>query len=173
MFWTYLGPSSGATTIQSNPTRTTDSHLKRIINTNCCIHTAVPPYDGPGYAQNITCSGWWNILRISCASSWVFLYTIAEFSSFILVLHCESCVGVLSWCVWIICETVCSVHCLCCVVSWASPTKWLVISSALDLQFINTHCWCKQQLMCNIKHIVFVTKLFCLYVTCKREREIP
>ena len=33
-----------------NPTRTTDSHLKRIINTNCCIHTVVPPDDGPRYA---------------------------------------------------------------------------------------------------------------------------
>ena len=28
-------------------TRTTDSHLKRIISTNCCIHTVVPPDDGP------------------------------------------------------------------------------------------------------------------------------
>ena len=32
------------------PTRTTDSHLKRIINTNCCIHTVVPPDDGRRYA---------------------------------------------------------------------------------------------------------------------------
>ena len=31
----------------SNATRTTDSHLKRIISTNCCIHTVVPPDDGP------------------------------------------------------------------------------------------------------------------------------
>jgi len=34
----------------NNPTRTTDSHLKRIISTNCCIHTVVPPDDGPRYA---------------------------------------------------------------------------------------------------------------------------
>jgi hypothetical protein len=33
--------------------RTTDSHLKRIISTNCCIHTVVPPNDGPGYARNM------------------------------------------------------------------------------------------------------------------------
>jgi hypothetical protein len=33
------------------PTRTTDSHLKRIIITNCCIHTVVPHDDGPRYAE--------------------------------------------------------------------------------------------------------------------------
>jgi hypothetical protein len=43
----YLGPSSGGTT------RTTDSLLKRIISTNCCIHTVVPPDDGPRYARNM------------------------------------------------------------------------------------------------------------------------
>ena len=35
------------------PTRTTDSHLKRIIRANCCIHTVVPPDDGPRYARNM------------------------------------------------------------------------------------------------------------------------
>jgi len=39
--------------VQWNPTSTTDSHLKRIISTNCCIHTVVPPDDGPRYAQNM------------------------------------------------------------------------------------------------------------------------
>ena len=34
-------------------TRTTDSHLKRIINTNCCIHKVAPPDDGPRYARNM------------------------------------------------------------------------------------------------------------------------
>ena len=61
MFRAYLGPSSGATTIctqqvvliGSNPTSTTYSHLKRIISTNCCIHTVVPPDDGPRYARNM------------------------------------------------------------------------------------------------------------------------
>jgi len=68
MFRAYLGPSSGGTTVyikqlvfiilvlvglESNPTRTTDSHLKRIIITNCCIHTVVPPDDGPRYARNM------------------------------------------------------------------------------------------------------------------------
>jgi len=38
---------------KSNPTRTTDSHLKRIISTNCCMHTVVPPDDGPRYARNM------------------------------------------------------------------------------------------------------------------------
>jgi hypothetical protein len=75
MFRTYLGPSSGGTTVciqqliliilfrwllswldwiilfrwlsvflvglDSNSARTTDSHLKRIIGTKCCIHTVV------------------------------------------------------------------------------------------------------------------------------------
>jgi hypothetical protein len=38
---------------RSNPSRTTDSHLKRIISTKCCIHTVVPPDDGPRYARNM------------------------------------------------------------------------------------------------------------------------
>ena len=37
----------------SNPTSTTDSHLKRIISTKCCIHTVVPPDDGLRYARNM------------------------------------------------------------------------------------------------------------------------
>jgi len=76
IFRAYLGPSSGGTAVctqqpvliirlddcllswldwycSSNPTRTTDSHLKRIITTNCCIHTVVPPDDGPRYARNM------------------------------------------------------------------------------------------------------------------------
>jgi len=66
-FQAYLGPSSEGTTVciqqlvliifiwltivlvgsESNPNRTKGSHLKRIISTNCCIHTVVPPDDGP------------------------------------------------------------------------------------------------------------------------------
>ena len=69
MFRAYLGSSSGGTTIRlyllmmglcfpgwigcSNPTRTTDSHLKRIISTNCSIHTVVPPDEWPRYARNV------------------------------------------------------------------------------------------------------------------------
>jgi len=37
----------------SNPTSTKDIHLKRIISTNCCIHTVVSPDDGPRYARNM------------------------------------------------------------------------------------------------------------------------
>jgi len=37
----------------SNPTRITDNHLKRIISTNCCIHTVVPPDDWPRYIRNM------------------------------------------------------------------------------------------------------------------------
>ena len=32
---------------------TTDSHLNRTISTSCCIHTVVPPDDGPRYARNM------------------------------------------------------------------------------------------------------------------------
>jgi len=32
--------------------RTTDRHLRRIINTSCSIHTVVPPDDGSRYARN-------------------------------------------------------------------------------------------------------------------------
>ena len=34
-------------------TSTTDSNLKRIISTNCCIHMVVPPDDGPRCARNM------------------------------------------------------------------------------------------------------------------------
>jgi len=34
-------------------TRITDRSLKRIISTNCCIHTIVPPGDEPRYFQNM------------------------------------------------------------------------------------------------------------------------
>jgi len=37
----------------SNPARTTGSHLKRIVSTKCCIHTVLPPDDGPIYARNM------------------------------------------------------------------------------------------------------------------------
>ena len=36
-----------------NPTRTTDSHPKRIISTNFYVHTVVPPDDGHRYARNM------------------------------------------------------------------------------------------------------------------------
>jgi len=29
------------------------TNLKRIISTNCCIHTFVPPDDGPRYVRNM------------------------------------------------------------------------------------------------------------------------
>ena len=32
---------------------TTDSHLKRIISINCCIHIVVPLDDGPRYTRNM------------------------------------------------------------------------------------------------------------------------
>ena len=41
------------TNVYNNPTRITDSHLKRVISSKCCIHTVVPPDDGPRYARNM------------------------------------------------------------------------------------------------------------------------
>jgi hypothetical protein len=35
----------------SNPGRTTDKHLERIISINCFIHTVVLPDDGPRYVR--------------------------------------------------------------------------------------------------------------------------
>jgi len=107
IFRAYLGPSSGGTTVciqqlvliiffkmtdsvvlvglGSNPTRTTDSHLKRIINTNC-IHTVVPPDDGPRYA--------WNMQRLTkyiknkLCIRLVFLYTsLARYNRYVTINH--------------------------------------------------------------------------------------
>jgi hypothetical protein len=68
MFRVYLGPSSGGTTVciqqsvlkilfrwmfsRMEQSIQDNSHLKRIISTNCYIHTVVPPDDGPRYARN-------------------------------------------------------------------------------------------------------------------------
>jgi hypothetical protein len=65
MFRAYLGPSSGGTTVciqQLVFIIFLDDYLlswldlfhpKRIINTNCCVHTVVPPDDGHRYAPNM------------------------------------------------------------------------------------------------------------------------
>jgi hypothetical protein len=44
----WIGTNAG-----TNPNRTTDSNLKRIISINCCIHVVAPPEDGPRYARNM------------------------------------------------------------------------------------------------------------------------
>ena len=74
-------PSSGGTTVCIQQlvliilsSRTTDSHLKRIISTNCCIHTVVPPDDAPRYARNM-----WRLTRYAkykLCIKLVFLYTV-------------------------------------------------------------------------------------------------
>jgi hypothetical protein len=38
--------------------RTTDSHLKRIRSTKCCIHMVVPPDHGPRCDRNIQRLSW-------------------------------------------------------------------------------------------------------------------
>jgi hypothetical protein len=60
--------------MESNPKRKTDSHPKRIVSTDCCIYTVVPPDDGFRYA--------WNMYRLTkhtknkLCIKLVFLYTI-------------------------------------------------------------------------------------------------
>ena len=62
MFRAYLGPPSGGTTVciqlrlacsRTQLCHTTDSHLKRIISTQCCIHAVVPSDDGLRCARNV------------------------------------------------------------------------------------------------------------------------
>jgi len=36
-----------------NPTRITESHLRKTVCTSCCIHTVVRPDDEPRYARNM------------------------------------------------------------------------------------------------------------------------
>jgi hypothetical protein len=59
--------------LDRNPTRTTYSHLKRTVSTTCCIHTVVPPDDGPRYARNM-----WRLTNYTenkLCIKLVFLYT--------------------------------------------------------------------------------------------------
>ena len=59
MFRAYLGPSSGGITVCIQQVSVVlvsnreNSHLQRKISTNCCMHTVVPPDDGPRYARNM------------------------------------------------------------------------------------------------------------------------
>ena len=56
--------------------RTTDSHLKRIISTNCCIHTVVPPDDGPRYARNMWRLKKYRVIQNDCRGVNNLSYTI-------------------------------------------------------------------------------------------------
>ena len=57
MFRVYLGPSRGGTTVCIQHLviliLLDDCHLTRIISTQCCTHTVVPPDDGIRYARNM------------------------------------------------------------------------------------------------------------------------
>jgi hypothetical protein len=59
--------------LQSNQNNRHSS--KSIINTDCCIHTVVPPDVGHRYVPE-TCTGWRNILSYKLCIKLVFLYTI-------------------------------------------------------------------------------------------------
>ena len=39
--------------LEFKPTRTTNSHLKRLISANCCIHKVVSPDDEPRHVRNL------------------------------------------------------------------------------------------------------------------------
>ena len=64
----------------SNLTRTTDSHLKGIISTNCCVHTVVPPDDGHRYARNMQRLTKYTYNKL--CMKLVFLYTIISRCTF-------------------------------------------------------------------------------------------
>ena len=71
-----------------NLTRTTDSHLKRIVSTNCCTHTVVPRDDGHRNARNM-----WRLTKYTknkLCIKLVFLYTIISYGSLGLVV-CYKC----------------------------------------------------------------------------------
>ena len=96
IFRVYLGLSSGGTTVciqqlvlvilfrrlsvvlvgLGNPTRTTDSNLKRIISSNCCIHTVVPPDDRPRYTRNM--QRLTKYTKNKLCVKLIFLYTISS-----------------------------------------------------------------------------------------------
>ena len=117
-----------------------------------------------------TSRGWQNIPRISCASSWVFLNTIAQFSSPSRVVSFVYCVQGIAWSSELVCLSemnvrqcvVCTV-CLCYLVSWGSPTKWLVISSAVCLLFSNTPCDLMNN-WCVILNISYLLKLYFVFM---------
>jgi len=63
-------------------------HLKRIISTNCSIHTVVPPDDGPRYARNM-----YRLTKYTKSKSCiklVFLYTRTQLY-FITIIYWSSC----------------------------------------------------------------------------------
>ena len=132
MFQAYLGPSSGGTTICIQQLvliilfRWLSSWLHWIVYIQ--LYLLMIGLDMPK-----TCSGWQNILRISCASSWIFLHTVAQFSiPSRLVLYIYCILGTVWGCELVCvvcskCETVCSVHCLCCVVLCAVNVRQCVV----------------------------------------------
>ena len=61
----------------SNPPRTTDNLLKRIISANCCIRTVVYPDDGPRYARNMYMVI--KYTRNKLCIKLVYLYTVQSF----------------------------------------------------------------------------------------------
>jgi hypothetical protein len=63
-FWAYLGPSSGGTTVRIQ-------QLVLIIQVPIVVYIRLYLLM-MGLDTPETCRGWWNILRISCASSWFF-----------------------------------------------------------------------------------------------------
>ena len=70
----YISSTSTWLDWSCNPTRTTDSHLKRIISTNCCIPMVITPDDGPRYARNMQWLTKYTKSKL-CIKS-IFFYTI-------------------------------------------------------------------------------------------------
>ena len=116
MFRPYLCPSSGGTTVwiqqlvliilfrwlsvvlvalefqsEFKSNHQDNSHLKRIVRTNCCIHRLYLLMMDLDTAE--TCRFWRNILRISCASSWFFFTQVRKGTQSVTILAvlCVSC----------------------------------------------------------------------------------
>ena len=75
----------------SNPTRTTEHHLKRIISTNYCIRTVVPPDDGHRYARNK--QKFTKRTRNKLCIKLVFLYTFGSLLKTYLFNKCVLCIS--------------------------------------------------------------------------------
>ena len=78
MFRASLDPSSGGTTYVYNNWYLLFFLVDCIISTNCCIHTVIPPDDGPRYARNMQKMTKYTRTKNKLCVKLVFLYTIVS-----------------------------------------------------------------------------------------------
>ena len=115
------------------PTRTTESDLKRIISTNCCIHTIVPPDDGLSCARNM-----WRLTKYT-KNNLIFVVPCIMLNSEINPTRCNNCVYSSQWlyncraCLYNLSLSVCFLIYRY-LISWLMR-KWI---AAL---YVLWHCW--------------------------------